>query len=139
MPQYRPSTRHHNSLSGNGLMNRSLGRSSCRLEDGVLRSGNKPGSFCLEVSFLRGFAPARKRAARARLGEFTRLEAPRRNFIECPARGVAVLLEEQHLRICAPEIAHERNDRTRPGVPNDFELAGGSIREAHLVDIETDP
>ena len=68
----------------------------------------------------------------------TRFEATSRNFIEKIQRGVAVLLDQQQLRIGTARVAQERHDRARPRMTHHLQLPLGTVGKAHRVDVEID-
>ena len=52
--------------------------------------------------------------------------------------GVAILPQQQHLRIRTGEIAEHGQDRARTWVPQYLELADRAVGIANLVDVEVD-
>src|SRR5688500_243893 len=72
----------------------------------------------------------------AGFGSLASVQAPGRDLEQVSVCSVAVLSQQQDLRIVSSRIAQKGHDRARPGVPDDLEVRLGSIRKAYSVHVQ---
>ena len=98
------------------------------VKPGVVSSVVRGSIFCA-VQPVSSFSSRMRAVARV----FARVELPGGDLVDESARGVAVLLDQQELRIVAGRIGEKRHDRARAGMPHDLELGRRSVGKANGV------